>query len=393
VRLPLSVPPLLAVGGELKNTFCLAQGEHAFLSPHIGDVETLETVEALERAVRHFERLYGITPERIVCDLHPGYASTRWAEREAARRGVPLIKVQHHHAHIAGLMAEHGRTGETPVLGLCFDGTGYGSDGAIWGGELLFADYRGFRRLAHLRYTPLPGGDSAIRHPARAALAHLWAAGVPWTDDLPPVAATTEAERRVILRQLETGFNAPLTSSAGRLFDAVAALVGLSPAVTYEAQAAMEFENLTPRPRVRPEEGEPRDRTHHPSPEWRGAGGEVYDFALLPTDPLQLDARPVLAAVAADVRAGVPAAVIAAKFHAALAQAAVRLLVRARTETGVNVAALSGGVFQNTVLLAAVSDGLRDAGFDVLIHEKTPPNDGGLALGQAILGGLKQTEE
>ncbi|MFN8377501.1 MAG: carbamoyltransferase HypF [Anaerolineae bacterium] len=243
VSLPQSVPPLLAVGGELKNAFCLAQDDHAFLSSHIGDVETLETVDALERAVRHFERLYGIVPERIVCDLHPGYASSRWAEREAARRGIPLVRVQHHHAHIAGLMAEQGLHAAEPVLGVCFDGTGYGTDGKIWGGEVLLTGKTGFRRLAHLKYVPLPGGDGAIRHPARAALAHLWAAGVPWTDDLPPVVATTEAERRVLRRQLETGFNAPLTSSAGRLFDAAAALAGVRQIVTYEAQAAMEFED------------------------------------------------------------------------------------------------------------------------------------------------------
>ncbi len=296
VSLPQSVPPLLAVGGELKNTFCIARGEHAFLSPHIGDLESIETVEALERSVRHFERLYGIAPQRIVCDLHPGYVSTRWAEREAARRSIPLVKVQHHHAHIAGLMAEHGFDGEQPVLGLCFDGTGYGMDGAIWGGEMLLADYHGFRRLAHLKYVPLPGGDSAIRHPARVALAQLWAAGVPWTDDLPPVAATTEAERRVIQRQFESGFNAPLTSSAGRLFDAVAALIGIRPTVTYEAQAAMELEGLVTSP---------------PNPLSVHGEGELPPFALREKGmgdeglALQIDTSPVIAAIAASVRAGV----------------------------------------------------------------------------------------
>ena len=437
VHLPRNMPPLLAVGGELKNTFCLAAADHAFLSPHIGDLETLESVEALERAVRHFERLYAITPQRIVCDLHPGYASSRWAEREAARRGVPLVKVQHHHAHIAGLMAEHGLDGASPVLGVCFDGTGYGTDGAIWGGEVLLADYHGFRRLAHLKYVPLPGGDGAIRHPSRAALAHLWAAVVPWADDLPPVAATTEAERRVLRRQLETGFNAPPTSSAGRLFDAVAALAGVRQTVSYEAQAAMEFEGLIHL--LIPNEPHPRPPLFRPSPltplpqgegnspaarflipfslrekglgdegerekglgdegeAERGSRGEVrvevYAFALLPTNPIQLDAGPVIRAIAQDVRAGVPAAEIAAKFHAALADATVRLLIHLREKTGVNVAAPSGGVFQNTALLGLVSDGLTEAGFAVLTHEKTPPNDGGLALGQAIVGGLAMIGE
>ncbi|MBL8146221.1 MAG: carbamoyltransferase HypF [Anaerolineae bacterium] len=439
VHLPKSVPPLLAVGGELKNTFCLAAADHAFLSPHIGDVETLETVGALEHAVRHFERLYGITPERIVCDLHPGYASSRWAEREAERRGIPLVSVQHHHAHIAGLMAEHGLDGASPVLGVCFDGTGYGTDGAIWGGEVLLADYLGFRRLAHLKVVPLPGGDSAIRHPSRAALAHLWAADVLWTDDLPPVAATTPAERRVLLRQLETGFNAQPTSSAGRLFDALAAMAGLRQSVTYEAQAAMELEGLlgpltSPSPLlVRPSSLTPLPQSEGNSPAApvvlplsgteRGPGGEVWPesrpdsrpgnsssgslpfslrekglgdereslstfFTLLPTNPVQIDAGPVIRAIAQDVRAGVPAAVSAAKFHTALAEATVRLLIQLRDVTGVNVAALSGGVFQNTALLGLVVDGLYHAGFEVLVHELTPPNDGGLALGQAIVGGL-----
>ena len=375
VALPVRMPPLLAVGAELKNTFCLAVGDHAFLSPHIGDLESLETVEALERTVRHFEALYGIRPERIVCDLHPGYRSTDWAENEAARLGIPVVQVQHHHAHIAGLMAEHGLDGSTPVLGVCFDGTGYGTDGTIWGGEFLLADYHGFRRLAHLKPVPLPGGDSAIRHPARVALAHLWAGGVPWTDDLPPVAATSAAERRVLGRQLETGFSAPLTSSMGRLFDAVAALAGVRQSVSYEAQAAMEFEGLAQSPA---------------SLDW-GRGSAA--LAILPGDPVQLDAAPVIRALAEAVREGVPAAKLARWFHAALAEATVQLMLRLRNETGVGVAALSGGVFQNARLLALVADGLREAGFTVLVHQKTPPNDGGLALGQAIVGGLADIEK
>ncbi len=401
VHLPQPVPPLLAVGGELKNTFCLAGNDHAFLSPHIGDLESLETVEALECAVRHFERLYGISPERIVCDLHPGYASTRWAEREAARRGLPLIRVQHHHAHIAGLLAEHGRNARERVLGLCFDGTGYGTDGAIWGGEVLLANCAGFRRMAHIRSVPLPGGDGAIRHPARAALAHLWAAGVPWTDDLPPVAATTESERRVLRRQFETGFNAPLTSSAGRLFDAAASVAGVRQAVTYEAQAAMEFEGLIKAsplsaPPQGDENGARAQQRVHPFSTWeKGPGdeGQSYAFALLPTDPIQIDAGPVFVAMAADVQAGLSPAVMAAKFHTALADTAVEVLVRLRDATGIQVAVLSGGVFQNVTLLALVVDGLNRAGFTVLTHEKTPPNDGGLALGQAIIGGLAATGE
>jgi hydrogenase maturation protein HypF len=297
-------------------------------------------------------------------------------------------------------MAEHGLDGRSPVLGICFDGTGYGTDGAIWGGEVLLADYHGFQRLAHLKYVPLPGGDGAIRHPARAALAHLWAAGMPWTDDLPPVAATSDAERRVILRQLETGFNAPLTSSAGRLFDAVAALIGLRATVTYEAQAAMELEGMVqPSPPAPLSQGEGSDRSGAAllplSRVERGPEGEVWREKGLGDEglPLQIDPAPLIAAIAEGVRASLPPARLAAQFHAAFAEAVTRLLARLRAETGVNVAALSGGVFQNLHLLGLLVDQLQAEDFVVLTHEKTPPNDGGLALGQAIIAGLGQLED
>ena len=240
VKLPFSLPTTLAVGGELKATFCLTRDDHAFMSQHIGDMENLETLDAFEQAVEHFKSIFRARPERIVSDLHPRYLSSRWAAEHAD--GLQHVRVQHHHAHIAAVMAEHGLDGRSPVIGFSFDGTGYGTDGAIWGGEVLLADYRGFRRLAHLAYIPLPGGDAAIKRPYRIALAHLWAAGVPWTPDLPPVDACPEAERRVLLRQLEAGINTVPTSSMGRLFDAVAALAGIRQTVTYEAQAAIEME-------------------------------------------------------------------------------------------------------------------------------------------------------
>ncbi len=230
VQLPFAAPPLLAAGGELKATFCLARGRHAFLSQHIGDMENLETLQAFEQAVAHFQAIFRCAPEVLVSDLHPRYLASRWARQQAGER--PHLRVQHHHAHLAAALAENGYPGDRPVIGFSFDGTGYGLDGAIWGGEVLLADYAGFERAYHLAYVPLAGGDAAIRRPYRVALAHLQAAGVEWDDDLPPVAACPPAERTVLARQLRAGLNTVPTSSLGRLFDAVAALIGLRQTVT-----------------------------------------------------------------------------------------------------------------------------------------------------------------
>lgn len=365
LRLARPSPPLLAVGAELKATFCLAQDHRAFLSQHIGDLGNLETLAAFERAVDHLSGLFRIVPERIACDLHPDYLGTRWALAQAAERGLPLVRVQHHHAHVAAVMAEHGLSGDRPVLGAAFDGTGYGPDGAIWGGEILLADYDRFERLAHLRYAPLPGGDAAIRHPRRMALAHLAAAGIEWHPHLPPVEATPESERKILARQLETGFGTVPTSSMGRLFDAVASLAGLAQESRFEGEAAMALEAAA--------EG--------------SEGGEPYRFALLDEECLRLDPSPVLAAIVRDRLRGEPAGKIAARFHAAVADALVAACVHGRKKTGIATVALSGGVFQNVLLLRLAKDGLVRAGFEVLTHHKVPPNDGGLALGQAVICG------
>jgi hydrogenase maturation protein HypF len=367
VTLPVEVPPTLAVGGELKATFCLAAGRHAFMSQHIGDMENLETLAAFERAVDQFQRLFRIAPEIIAADLHPGYLSTRWAAERAGKRR--LVQVQHHHAHIAAVMAEHGLDGSEPVIGFSFDGTGYGPDGAIWGGEVFVADYHDFVRAAHLDYTPLPGGDAAVKRPYRVALAQLWTAGVEWDAALPPVAACPATERSVLRRQLETGLNTAPTSSMGRLFDAVAALAGLRQIVTYEAQAAIELEGLV-EPLAAATESDERYRFI-----WHG--DEVRRF----------DAAPVLRAVVEDVLRGTSAAIVATRFHGAVSALIVEAACDLRREHGLSTVALSGGVFQNVTLLGMASAGLTAQGFRVLSHRLVPPNDGGLALGQAMVAG------
>ncbi|WP_042422847.1 carbamoyltransferase HypF [Streptacidiphilus anmyonensis] len=363
VALPFAVTPTLAVGGDLKNAFCLGRDRHAWLSAHIGDMDDLATVAAFEGAERQLESISGVAPERLAADRHPAYRSAAWAHRNAA--GRPLRTVQHHHAHIASVLAENGwETDAGPVLGVAFDGTGYGEDGTVWGGEVLLADYDGFHRLAHLAEAPLPGGDAAVHRPYRMALAHLHAAGLPWTPGLPCVDACADDERRVLARQLERGLNCVPTSSAGRLFDAVSALAGVCQHAHYEAQAAIELEAA--------------------ACAWDGPEPQPYRFALrpVPDAPLRIDAAPVLRAVVADVTAGVDARLVAARFHAGLAAAVQEVCRRLRGQTGVGTVALSGGVFANALLLTACLRGLREDGFTVLRHRLVPPNDGGLALGQ-----------
>ena len=369
-------PPLLAVGADLKSSFCLLQGAHAILSQHIGDMGNLLTYTAFGHAVQHLQELFRIEPAVLACDAHPGYLSTRWAQEHSA--GRPVVPVQHHHAHIAALLAETAaRTGgkldagDEPVIGFSWDGTGYGTDGAIWGGEVLLANCAGFVRRAHLRYTPLPGGDAAVRRPYRSALAHLWAAGVAWEPQLPPVAACPPAELAALRRQLQTGLGTVPTSSMGRLFDAVASILGVRQVVSYEAQAALELEALLP-PGIGPQ-----------LPSLARA-----DFAVAlaaDSNAIICDPAPLLHRIAAGVGAGQPQVELVIGFYAALVQLIERLSLALRAETGINRVGLSGGVFQNTALLAGAVAGLRRHNFDVLVHRFAPPNDGGLALGQAAI--------
>ncbi len=401
IRLPFSVRPVLAVGGELKNAFCLTKDRFAFMSQHIGDMENLETLRAFEHVVEHYQRLWRVKPEIFACDLHPGYLATQWALDRGAQTGLPVIAVQHHHAHIAAVMAEHGLDVTAQVIGISFDGTGYGIDGTIWGGEALVCGYQAFWRVARLRPVPLPGGDAAVKRPYRTALAYLWAAQLPWDPDLPPVAACSDVERHVILRQLESGLNTVPTSSMGRLFDAVAALAGVRQIVSYEAQAAMELEAL-----AAPDVTSAYDLFLSPATPptsvldggpMSGAGyGEKRMRPQEPHEPMglqsadcdlqfEVDTAGLFRQIVDDLHRQVPPPFIAAKFHNGAADLVLALCLELRRVFGLNRVALSGGVFQNVTLLALVVKRLDVHGFEILTHRHVPPNDGGLALGQAVV--------
>ena len=362
IALPVPVPPTLAVGADLKSTMAVADGKYAWLSQHIGDMDDLATLSAFDSAQWHLQELTAVAPQVLVADAHPMYRSTAWANRNA--KGRPVRTVQHHHAHIAAVMAEHGLDGTAEVLGFAFDGTGYGTDGAVWGGEVMLANYKGFQRLAQLKYVPLAGGDVSVLRPYRMALAHLWAAGIAWDPDLPPVAACPNDERTALAHQLETGFGCAPTSSMGRLFDAVSALAGVRQVVAYEAQAAIELEGLS-----------------------RGVDcdSHVYTFGTdRSAETALIDPGPVLDAVVSDRRAGAAAGLIGARFHRAVADLIVE---EASQESGTSqTVALSGGVFQNALLLELTLTGLHARGIHVITHRCVPPNDGGIALGQLLVG-------
>jgi len=359
VHLPFETPPVLACGAELKTTVCLARGPYAFLSPHIGDLASYETYASFVATIDHMSALFRIRPEAVAHDRHPAYLSTGYAARLDA--ALPRVAVQHHHAHVAACMAEHRLTG--PVIGVAFDGTGYGTDGRIWGGEFLVAEYAHFERAAHVAYVPLAGGDLAVREPFRMALAHLRRAFGEWDPDLASVATASEDERRIIARQIEREVNAPLTSSVGRLFDAVASLVGVRHRSQYEAQAAVELEALVA----------PGEHGHYPV--------EVDDRV----EPAVIDPAPMIRGVVGDLARGVAVPIIAARFHATVVATIVDVGRRVRDRTGLRRVVLGGGVFQNVVLLRDARRALAGAGFTVFSHHVVPPNDGGIALGQAVV--------
>jgi len=366
LALPVEVPATLAVGADLKNTCAVAHGRYLWMSQHIGDMDDVATLEAFTVTTAHLTALTRVEPDVLVADAHPAYRSSGWARAHAGSR--PVRTVQHHHAHVAAVMGEHGLDGGAPVIGVAFDGTGYGPDGAVWGGEVLVCDYKGFSRFAHLANVPLAGGDACIRRPYRMALAHLRSAGVPWDDDIPSVRACPDAEALVLAHQLDTGLGCSPTSSMGRLFDAVSSLAGVRHVADYEAEAAIALEGLS-----------------------RGVdGGRSYAFdirgATADHTSLVADAAPVVRAVVADVRDGVPTPVVGARFHAGVSGLVVELAEACRAANGIGTVALTGGVFANAVLLSAARTALRHSGFVVLTHRRVPPNDGGLALGQVLIG-------
>ncbi|WP_406230611.1 carbamoyltransferase HypF [Nocardia sp. NBC_01009] len=366
LALPVPVPPTVAVGGDLKNTCAVADGRYAWLSQHIGDMDDLATLRAFGAAEQHLEDLTGVRPTQLAVDAHPLYRSTAWARQHAGDR--PIRTVQHHHAHIAAVMGEHGLGESATVVGLAFDGTGFGPDGAVWGGEVLLAGYKGFRRLAHLKYVPLAGGDVSVQRPYRMALAHLRAAGIEWSPSIASVAACPVNEKGVLSHQFETGLGCVPTSSMGRLFDAVSSLAGVRHVADYEAQAAIELEGLS------------RDVAAD------AIGPHTYRFALdHDVEPVVIDSAPVVAAVVADSTRGVAPAVIGARFHRAVARLVLELALAYASES--TTIALSGGVFQNALLLSQSRTLLRGNGFHVLCHRRLPPNDGGLAFGQILAAG------
>jgi hydrogenase maturation protein HypF len=368
---PLGLPftcrhPTLALGGQLKVTFALGRGAHAVLSHHIGDLDDYEAYRAFVAAISHYEQLFAIRPELLVHDLHPDYASTRYALERARTETAPhlLVPVQHHHAHVASCMAEHGLEGR--VIGVALDGTGYGSDGAVWGGEFLMAGYGDFERAAHLRYVAMPGGEQAIREPWRMALAHLQDAG---RDDSPLPKTISVAALATARRQIERRFNTPLTSSMGRLFDAVAALAGVRHTVRYEGQAAIELEALAGA--IAPDGN--------------------YPFTLAGTEPLVIDTRPLIAAVGDDAARGVPSGVIARRFHSTVVEIIAQVCARLADGSGLDAVALSGGVFQNALLCGEACARLERDGLRVFRHRRVPAGDGGLCLGQLAVAAARDT--
>jgi hydrogenase maturation protein HypF len=368
IRLKRPFPlPILAAGGHLKNTFCLAKENHAFVSHHIGDLENLETLQSFTEGIIHFMRLFDIQPEIIAHDLHPEYLSTKWATgTPSPLASCPsLIPVQHHHAHIASVMAEHDLI--KPIIGVALDGTGYGLDGAIWGSEFMVADRRDFERVAHLAYVPLPGGEQAIKQPWRMAAVYLQQTyGDDFLNlDIPFVRQLDRQKWRPLAQMLARGLNSPPTSSFGRLFDAVSALLGLRGEAIYEGQAAIELEMLA----------QPTN--------------QAYPFAIAEGTPAQLDVRPLIEAIVKDLEQGTAIPLIAGRFQRTVAEMITAVCAQIHHQTGLNRVALSGGVFQNRLLLEQIMPLLHQQDFQIYTNRQVPANDGGISLGQAVIAAAK----
>ena len=358
IRLGETLPSVLATGAELKNTFCITKDNYAFISHHIGDMENYETLLSYEQGINHFTNLFKVNPAAIAVDLHPDYMATRYGLSRASDENLPVYQIQHHHAHLASVMADHKLPlHHDPVFGLIFDGTGLGPDKTIWGGEFLLGNATQFERLFHLVNMPLPGGDAATKNPARMALAYLWALQLEWFDDLPAVQALCPDEKTMLLSMLNHNINTPLTSSMGRLFDAVAALIGIRSEVTYEGQAAIELENCMDDKET-----------------------SLYDLSI---DGEEIQLKPLFEQIIHDKLNHVSNHIISARFHRSLAQTCLDAAIKVRSQYGIDKVALSGGVWQNMSLLQLTYPKLTQAGFTCLVHQQVPANDGGLSLGQA----------
>ena len=366
IFLPFQSKQVLACGAELKNTFCLTKDEHAFLSQHIGDMENEETLEHFENTIELYKKLFRLEPEIVAYDMHPEYLSTKYALQTGAELGLSLIPVQHHHAHIVSCLVENEVEG--PVIGVAFDGTGYGTDGTIWGGEFLVADWHSFRRAGHLEYVPLPGGEAAIKKPYRMALSYLYTLlGEGFSLEGLPFRQLKPTELEIIRQQLKRGINCPLTSSAGRLFDAVSAISGVRQEIDYEAQAVIELEMLAP------------DKVGEFKP-------NCYPFHIVEHQGMRVvKLGELFSAVVQDVKDQIPVSIISLKFHSTVARIIAEMCKLIAKETGITQVALSGGVFQNRLLLSLTTAALQRENFSVLTHHLVPTNDGGVSLGQAVI--------
>jgi hydrogenase maturation protein HypF len=368
IHLPFKSRQVLACGTELKNTFCATKDGYAFLSQHIGDMENLETLEHFERSIELYRGLFRLEQEVVAYDMHPDYLATKYAlDLRSPEQSVP---VQHHHAHIVSCMVDNGV--QEPVIGVALDGTGYGTDGQIWGGEFLVADYLSFRRAGHLQYVPLPGGEAAIRRPYRMTIGHLYSLlghdglelATPYLEDI------DAHELEIIRQQIDKRINSPLTSSCGRLFDAVSALLGFRGAASYEGQAAVQLEMMA----------------------YDVDDGADYPFTIVEQDGAQVvHLSEMWSVIIGDLRAKVPSGAIAARLHNTIARMIVRTCSTISQETGLRQVALSGGCFQNRLLLTKATRVLAEAGFEVLTHGQLPCNDGGVSLGQAVIANSKVT--
>ena len=363
VKLPYQSKQIMGCGAEEKNTFCLTRDNYAFISQHIGDMENMETLEHYTNTIDLYKKLFKISPQVIAHDMHPEYLPTKYAKELAEKEGLKLIPVQHHHAHIASCMADNGITDK--VIGVSLDGTGYGTDGRIWGGEFLVADYKGFKRVAHLEYLPLPGGAQAIKKPYRTAAGYLIALDIPLNKDLPLMKYIPESELKIIHDQIKKDVNAPLTSSMGRLFDAVAALIGVRGVIDYEAQAAIDLETGA---------SDAPDET------------KDYPFSVVEQDGIGIiKIHELIMGIIKDIHDKISREAITARFHNTIARLIVEVCQGISAKTGLKKIALSGGVFQNRLLLRKSVPLLESAGFEVYTHHQVPCNDGGISLGQVAI--------